>query len=105
MQLPCRKYIRLHESCYGVEGAVFHIVIRTQNSRPLFSDKSIANLLFAGIMDGHIARESDLFGVCLMPDHVHLLQGVIEVNLIDLIRRWKIFTTNRLHAAGISGVI
>jgi len=56
-------------------------------------------------MDGHIARESNLFAVCLMPDHVHLLQGVIRENLIDLIRRWKTFTTNRLYATGISGNI
>jgi len=52
-----------------------------------------------------MAKESDLYAVCLMPDHVHLLQGVTNTNLVDLVQRWKTFTTNRLHRFGVSGDI
>lgn len=27
VELPLRKYIRLDRSCYGTEGAIFHIII------------------------------------------------------------------------------
>ena len=98
-----RKRIRLERDCYELKGAIFHLVIRTAESRPLFHDPDIASDTLNGILTGSVARESDLYAVCLMPDHVHLLQGVTHVNLVDLIRRWKTFTTNRLHQFGISG--
>ena len=40
-----------------------------------------------------------------MPNHVHLLIGVKEMDLVEVIRRWKLYTTNQLHKAGLRGKI
>lgn len=39
-------------------------------------------------------RKSDLMAVCVMPDHVPLLLAPAVENLIDLIGRWKSYTTH-----------
>ncbi|MHB1000122.1 MAG: transposase [Armatimonadota bacterium] len=105
MQSPQKKQIRLDRDSYGTEGSVFHIIIRTAGNKKLFHEPTIAADIFNGILKGKIARQSDLYAVCLMPDQVHLLLGIRQVNLIDLIRGWKAFTTNRLHQLGINGDI
>ncbi len=38
--------------------------------------------------------------VCVMPDHVHLLMASISESLIDLIGRWKSYTTRLLLQKG-----
>jgi putative transposase len=103
--LPQRKTTRLDRECYGIKGSVFHMIVRSEAARPLFSDTALATDVYNGILTGPVAAESDVCAVCLMPDHLHILQGVIETNLIDLMQRWKTFTTNRLHRLGISGDI
>ena len=45
------------------------------------------------IMKGHLMTHSDLICACLMPDHLHLIQVPTKENLIDLIGRWKSYTT------------
>lgn len=40
-----------------------------------------------------------------MPDHVHLLIGVIHTNLIDLIGRWKSYTTREIKKKEIIGTV
>ncbi|MHB0998366.1 MAG: REP-associated tyrosine transposase [Armatimonadota bacterium] len=105
MQFPQRKQIRLDRDCYETEGIIYHIIIRTAGARKLFHEPTVAADIFNGIMTGKIAQESDLYAVCLMPNHVHLLLGIKHVNLIDLIKGWKAFTTNHLHQSGINGDI
>ena len=41
--------------------------------------------------------------VCVMPDHVHLLIALISENLIDLIGRWKSYTTHLMLEKGWKG--
>lgn len=103
--LPQRKSLRLDKKCYETKGTLFHIIIRTADSRTLFDISPISDDIYSGILTGPVAKESDLNSVCLMPDHIHLPLGVLETNLINLMDRWKSFTTNRLHRFGISGDI
>jgi hypothetical protein len=60
--------------------------------QPLFLNKSLADTVWLTITDGVFSREAGLMAACLMSDHVHLLLGVKESNLVDLIGRWKRFT-------------
>jgi len=40
-----------------------------------------------------------------MPDHLHLLVIAKQTNIIDLLDRWKSFTTNLLHGIGLRGPV
>jgi REP element-mobilizing transposase RayT len=44
-------------------------------------------------MGGPLSQKSDLMAVCIMPDHIHLLLAPISENLVDLIGKWKGYTT------------
>jgi REP element-mobilizing transposase RayT len=104
-ELPKRKAIRLDRSVYGTEGIVFHLIIRTHDKRLLFADHALAKFIFDSIMNGPVASEAHLLAVCVMPDHVHLLLQALYTNLIDLVGRWKIYTTNSLHEMEVNGEI
>ncbi len=104
-ELPRRKAIRMDRGVYGIEGVVYHITICTAGGRPIFADASLAKEVFENLLNGPVARECVLYAVCLMPDHIHLLIGVKQTNLIDLLARWKTFTTNFAHKRGVCGDI
>jgi REP element-mobilizing transposase RayT len=48
-------------------------------------------------MRGDLIRKSDLMAVCVMPDHSHLLLAPVKENLVDLIGRWKSYTTHLIR--------
>ena len=48
-------------------------------------------------MKGHLMSHSNLICACLMPDHLHVIQSPAKENIIDLIGRWKSFTTTILR--------
>jgi REP element-mobilizing transposase RayT len=60
------------------------------------SDKQ-KELIFRSAMEGDLKKSSDLMAVCVMPDHVHLLLAPIEENLLNLIGRWKSYTTHLIR--------
>jgi putative transposase len=93
-----RKVIRLNRELYQEEGRPFSITICTHNYIPLL--KEFGELIFRSIMDGSLSEESDLMAVCVMPDHVHLLLEPISGNLIDVISKWKSFTTHLIWKEG-----
>jgi len=50
-------------------------------------------LVFQSVREGDLSKKTDLMAVCAMPNHIHLLMAPIKGNLIDLIGRWKSYTT------------
>ena len=86
-------------------GRPFFITICTQHRRPLFAEEKHADMVFSLLQEGHLASRADLSVICLMPDHLHLQIAPVEINLLPLVGRWKSFTTNRLHAAGVWGKV
>jgi REP element-mobilizing transposase RayT len=100
---PQRKRIRLDHDVYGMEGTVFHITVSTADRRTLFSNAAFARAVFDNLLHGPVSQEAELFAVCVMPDHVHMLLGAKETNLVDLVARWKTFTTNLAHRMGFRG--
>lgn len=46
-----------------------------------------------------------MMAVCVMPDHVHLLIAPSSGNLIDLIAKWKSYTTHLIWQNGWKGTV
>ena len=89
---PQRKTIRLERELYQGKDQAFFITIRTHDNRSLLDE--FGELVFKSVMEGPLNRECDLMAVCVMLDHIHLLMAPLSENLIDLIGRWKSYTTH-----------
>ena len=98
-----RKTIRLNKETYQIKDQPFSITICTHAYMPLL--KEFGELIFRSIMVGPLSKESDLMAVCVMPDHIHLLLVPISENLIDLIGKWKSFTTRLIWKGGHKGKV
>lgn len=98
-----RKAIRLNRELYQEKGHPFSITICTHNNIPLL--KEFGELIFRSITEGPLSKEADLLAVCGMPDHVHLLLAPISENLIDLVGRWKSYTTHLIEMKGYKGKV
>jgi putative transposase len=96
-----RKAIRLNREVYQEQGQPFSITICTCNKVP-FSKRAI-ELIFQSVIEGDLSKKSDLIAVCVMPDHIHLLLAPVEGNLVDLIGRWKSYTTHLIQVQGRIG--
>jgi REP element-mobilizing transposase RayT len=91
-----RKTIRLDRDVYQKEGQPFSITICNWN-KIILSNK-FREVIFQSAMKGDLIRKSDLMAVCVMPDHSHLLLAPVKENLVDLIGRWKSYTTHLIKA-------
>jgi REP element-mobilizing transposase RayT len=49
--------------------------------------------------------DSLVMAVCIMPDHIHLLLAPISENLVDLIGKWKGYTTHLMWKKGYKGKV
>lgn len=92
---PRRKTIRLNRDVYQKEGQPFSITICTWNKMTLST--KYREMIFQSAIKGDLINKSDLMAVCVMPDHVHLLLGPVKENLIDIIGRWKSYTTHLIQ--------
>ena len=86
-----RKNIRLGREVYQKEGQPFSITICIYNKITLSNE--FKEVIFQSAIEGDLNRKSDLMAVCVMPDHVHFLLAPAGENLINLIGRWKSYTT------------
>jgi len=98
-----RKNIRLEKESYEISSQIFSVTICTKDRRPLFRNKTWANLVLTSLETGHFRRQTRLYAFCLMPDHIHIQLSPLEANLVDLISRWKSFTANLLRRKGLIG--
>jgi putative transposase len=100
-----RKRIRLAREVYGVPGNRFLLTLCTAARRPIFADPRLACEVFASLRNGPVFHEADVLAACLMPDHLHLLLSVKDANLVDIVNRWKTYSTNLLHKMGVGGPV
>ena len=98
-----RKKIRLSKELYQRSDQPFSITICTYNNIPLL--KGFGGLIFQEIMKGSLRQKSDLMAVCVMPDHIHLLLAPISENIVDLIGRWKSYTSHLIWNEGYTGMV
>jgi len=98
-----RKTIRLQRDLYQEKNQAFSITVCTYHNIPLL--KEFGGLIFQEIMGGPLSQKSDLMAVCIMPDHIHLLLAPISENLVDLIGKWKGYTTHLMWKKGYKGKV
>jgi len=91
-----RKTIRLNRDVYQKEEQPFFITICTWNKMTL--SNKFREMIFQSAIKGDLKNKSDLMAVCVMPDHVHLLTAPVKENLVDLIGRWKSYSTHLIQA-------
>ena len=92
-----RKNIRLPREAYEVPLQIFSVILCTQDRRPIFQNEKWAKTLLSCLNTGPIARESDRYAWCLMPDHLHVLISPREGDLVDILARWKSYTGHLLR--------
>jgi REP element-mobilizing transposase RayT len=101
-----RKIIRLSHELYQQSDQPFSITICTFNKIPIFQNEIFVKPIFENIVRGPLSSEAELFAVCLMPDHIHLLIAPKNnASLVKIIDRWKSFSTNLLHRQGYEGPV
>jgi len=101
-----RKIIRLPHELYQQSDQPFSITICTADKIQIFQNEKLAKPIFNNILSGPLSSETELFAVCLMPDHIHfLLSPKNNLSIIKIINRWKIFTTNFIQRQGFEGPI
>ena len=98
-----RKTIRLERQLYEGQAQPFSITVCTKDKTYLSNE--YLEFIFKSIKAGYLAEKSELMAVCVMPDHVHLLMAPISENLIDLIGRWKSYTTRLMLEKGWKGKV
>jgi REP element-mobilizing transposase RayT len=98
-----RKSIRLNRELYQEKDQPFSITVCTHKNVPLVNE--FGELIFQSIMEGTLRKASDLMAVCIMPNHVHFLLAPISENLLDLIGKWKGYTTHLIWREGYKGKV
>ncbi len=88
------KRLRLDLDSYAVPGTVWHVSSPTLNRRPVFQDQEMAAVVVDALYFQCAKAEATLFLYCVMPDHLHLVVGIQEVDLISIIRDVKSWTTH-----------
>ncbi len=97
-----RKSIRLDSELYRKPGAVFHVILTCNRKRQVFTNPKYAELIYSNILTNGIAARVNLLAFVIMPDHIHMLIGIQEIGIVELLDSWKSFTTNLLHKNGHS---
>ena len=103
MVVKKRKNIRLPRRNYEYPNQAFSITICTANRRKIFTNPHISKKVIDTVYSGPIAKQTDMFAYCLMPDHFHVLIAAKDGNLIDVISGWKRFTGNIIRKNGSKG--
>ena len=100
-----RKRIRIDKAIYDRPGATFHVIVQTQRKKMIFVDSRYARLIHGNLLSKRLKSMVDLIAFVVMPDHVHLLIGIKNKGLVDVMNSWKTFTTNLLHKNGYKGQV
>jgi len=80
----------------------FSITICTYQKNFYFDNDELANVIFRSLTD-YIISHSNFYTAVLMKNHIHMLLSPTKMNLIDLLRNWKSYTTRRSWDYEIKG--
>ena len=97
---------RLPFDAYTITGSVWHVTVCTSpQAGQAFSDPGSARLVLDGFEGGCRFHKTIPYVVCVMPDHVHLLVEVRDLNLVELIGRIKSFSMTQWWKQGNHGLL
>jgi len=98
-----RKNIRLPNEIYELSSQIFSVTICVQDRRPIFKNENWAKTLLDSLNTGLLAKRTEQYAWCLMPDHLHLLISPRGANLSHTLSAWKSYTGHLLRKIGLEG--
>ena len=93
--MKAKRRFRLDLERYGDPGSVWHVSAATRDRRPVFADPVMADIAVDAIRFQCAKASTDLLLYCVMPDHVHLVVTIGDMDLISIVRDFKSWTTHR----------
>ncbi len=87
------KRIRLNHATYADPAAVFHVVFRAAVGEEPFRSPVTAAAIWQLLLNEHDRASIHLFAACLMPDHLHLLLGPGDRDVIKWTSGFKSYST------------
>ncbi len=93
MTAPPRKQIRLDPESYAVPGTVWHISISTSARLSAFRDPETIDAAVESLRFQCRKAKAGLLVYCVMPDQVHAVISIAELDLIAIVRDFKSYTT------------
>ncbi len=82
---------------------VYHVINRGNNRAPVFFDDGDCQAFLKAIGDLKQRRPFELYGYCLMPNHVHLLIRALETPISRIMQSLLVSHTQRYHRCHKSG--
>lgn len=78
---------------YAVPGTTWHVSTPTLNRRPIFRDQKFAREVVDSLRFQCGRCDAILLVYCLMPDHLHAVITIGQVDLITILQGFKSYTT------------
>ena len=98
-----RRRIRLPLDQYAEHGSVWHVTMTSRHRRAILTDPCLAAALISSLETACANAKAPLLVHCLMPDHLHALIQIDEIDLIAIIRNFKSFSTRIWWSHGGEG--
>ena len=79
------------------DGLVYHVISRGNNRQPVFEGEGDYAAFLGALADLKQRKTFDLYGYCLMSNHVHLLIGPREGTISRIVQSLLVSHTQRYH--------
>jgi len=79
------------------EGLVYHVINRGNNRQPVFASDGDFHAFLKAIADLKQRKAFDLYGYCLMTNHIHLLLRPQKVSVSRIVQSLLVSHTQRYH--------
>lgn len=93
-----------HREVYSDSERVFHLTFRAHPEISEFAHP-VADAIWGSVIEQRQATRVELFAACLMPDHLHLLVGPRDQDILTFQQRWKSWTSRLAREAGHFGPV
>jgi len=98
-----RRRIRLPLERYADAGTVWHVTMTALNRQSVLAKPAFSTALVDSLNTACANAHASLLAYCLMPDHLHALIQIEEMDLIAIIRNYKTFSTKLWWQHGGAG--
>ena len=101
---PYPKNTRLPHDTYTNSELRFHIDFHAFPGISRWTPL-VAEALWGAVLQQRERSDIELFAACLMPDHLHLVVGPNQRDIIAFVNAWKSFSTKCARDVGHRGVL
>ena len=94
--IPKKGYSQLRKGRSSSRGQIYHIILKTNNRQPIFSNFYHARCFIKQLKIEEHDQHCNTYCFMVMPDHVHWLVAITKLELPKLVQRVKSLTTKRI---------